>query len=444
MDDSLFFGITVPAFLTLLALSALFSGSETALTSMTKLRVKRLFSDGDPAYKKLESWLEDPNRYLVTILVGNNIVNVGVSILASAIFTRLLGRLGWEHNQAVGGGIAFGVVTFLLLVFGEITPKTYAKQHAVRISQLVISPLDVFYRLFSPFILAFLVLSNLTIRLLGGERVDEVPMVTAEDVRTLIEVSEKEGLLDEEEREMIHHIMDFGDTIVRETMTPRVDMQAFDVNTPFDEVRRAVVEGGHSRIPVYEGDIDSIIGVLYAKDLLASWDNVGEEWSVRDTLRPALFIPKNKKVNDLLQTFRKERTHLAIVVDEYGCTAGIVTIEDILEEIVGDIQDEHDQEPPEYQVSKDGTITANAKLDVDILREKFGIDLALPEAEFESLGGFITTYLGDLPSVGDLVEYDNIEMTILDADDRRIKRVRIVRKEPQEEEEEERSEDDKT
>ncbi len=404
---------------------------------MTKLRVKRLFSEGDPAYKKLESWLEDPNRYLVTILVGNNVVNVGVSILASALFTRLLGRLGWEHNVTAGGGVAFGVVTFLLLVFGEITPKTFAKQHAVRISQLVIHPLDLFYRLFSPFILVFLVLSNVIIRLLGGQKVKEVPMVTAEDVRTLIEVGEKEGLLDEEEREMIHHIMDFGDTMVRESMTPRVDIQALDVNTPFEEVRKTVVEGGHSRIPVYEGDIDSIIGVLYAKDLLASWNNVGKEWSVRDTLRPALFIPKNKKVNDLLQTFRKERTHLAIVVDEYGCTAGIVTIEDILEEIVGDIQDEHDQEPPEYQVSKDGVITANAKLDVDVLREQFGIDLSLPETEFESLGGFITAYLGDLPAIGDVIEYDNIEMTILDADDRRIKRVKVIRKEPEEKDGEE-------
>ncbi|MFH1740511.1 MAG: hemolysin family protein [bacterium] len=435
MNDSLFFGIAVPSFAVLVALSALFSGSETALTSMTKLRVKRLFKKDDPSYAKLESWLHEPNRYLVTILIGNNVVNIGASILASSIFTRLLQRYDWQHTGAFGGGLAFGTVTLLLLVFGEITPKTFAKQHAARISQIVIRPLDTLYRLFSPFIHVFLAVSNAIIRLMGEQTVKEVPMVTAEDVRTLIEVSEKEGLIEEEEREMIHHIIDFGDTVVREIMIPRVDIQALDVSTPFDEVRKAVVEGGHSRIPVYEDDIDKVVGILFAKDLFAFWNDSGKEWSLSGMLRPTLFIPKNKKVNDLLQTFRRERTHLAVVVDEYGCTAGIVSIEDILEEIVGDIQDEHDKEPPEYQIGKDGEIIANAKVDVDVLKQELEIDLSLPDVEFESLGGFITTFLGDLPSQGDVIIYESIEMTILEADDRRIKRVKIVRRPTADEEE---------
>jgi CBS domain containing-hemolysin-like protein len=294
---------------------------------------------------------------------------------------------------------------------------------------------------FSPFILVFLALSNGIIRLLGGQTVKEIPMVTAEDVRTLIEVSEKEGLLEREEREMIHSIIDFGDTVVREIMTPRVDIQALDVRTPLQEVRKAVVEGGHSRIPVYEGHIDSVAGILYAKDLLAFWDASQQEWSLRDILRPALFIPKNKKVSDLLQTFRQERLHLAVVVDEYGCTAGLVTIEDVLEEIVGDIQDEYDEEPPEYQVGSEGEIIASAKVDLDVLREELGIDLSLPDSEFETLGGFITAYLGDLPAAGDVIAYGSVELTVLEADDRRIKRVKIVRKPPRETQEMEPSED---
>ena len=441
MGDEIFFIIAVPCLGALLVLSALFSGSETALTSMTKLRVKSLFSEGDSSYRKLESWLQDPNRYLVTILVGNNIVNVGASILASSIFTRLLATAGWSHTEALGGGLAFGTVTFLLLVFGEITPKTFAKQHAVRISQMVIRPLDVLSRALSPFIIVFLALSNAIIRVMGGETVKKVPLVTAEDVRTLIEVSEKEGLLEQEEREMIHSLIDFGETVVREIMTPRVDIQALEISTRFEEVCKAVVEGGHSRIPVYEGDIDSVVGVLHAKGLLAFLNDSERQWALRDILRPTLFVPKNKKVSDLLQTFRRKRTHLAIVVDEYGCTAGLVTIEDVLEEIVGEIHDEYDQEPPEYQVGRNGEIIANAKVDVDLLKEEFDIDLSLPDSEFETLGGFITTYLGDLPAVGDVIRYGSVEMTILEADDRRIKQVKIVRKPSAEPREAESTED---
>ncbi|HQO36735.1 MAG TPA: hemolysin family protein, partial [bacterium] len=272
---------------------------------MTKLRIKRLFNEGSGSYKKLESWLHDPNRYLVTILVGNNIVNIGASIMATGIFTRLLEQYGWDHTGAAGGGLAFGTVTLLLLVFGEITPKTFAKQHADRISILVIRPLDRLYYVLYPFILMFLAISNTLIRLLGGETVKEVPIVTAEDVRTLIEVSEREGLIEQEEREMIHHIIDFGDTVVREIMIPRVDIQALDVETPYDQVRKAVIEGGHSRIPVHDGDIDQVIGILYAKDLLAFQYSDGKEWALRDITRPVLFIPESKKVKDLLQTFRQ-------------------------------------------------------------------------------------------------------------------------------------------
>ncbi|MGC9330019.1 MAG: hemolysin family protein, partial [Candidatus Hinthialibacter sp.] len=335
-----------------------------------------------------------------------------------------------SNPYAFGSALAVGVTTFLLLVFGEIVPKTYCKEHAVRVSQLVIGPLDFIYKILRPFISFFVFISNLFISLMGSSKIKEVPLLTEDDVRTLIELSEKEGVLEEEEREMIHSIIDFGDTLVKEIMTPRVDFHVIPVNLTMEEVRREAVSQGHSRIPVYEEDPDQIIGILYVKDLLNE-QNGGEHFNLKKMLRPALFVPKSKRVIDLLETFRKEKNHMAIVVDEYGTTAGLVTIEDVLEEIVGDIQDEYDEEPPEYERQEDGSIEADAKINLDILTEI--LDIEFPEDDVESLGGFMISVLGDVPPVGAQVDYSNHRFTVMDADERRINRVKIEQHSNQEE-----------
>ncbi len=418
-----FFMFQLLAFAICLFLSAMFSGSETALTSMTKLRIKRLFGENEEGYAKLELWLKKPNQYLATLLIGNNFVNTLASVLAAHICETIL--IQWfkiSNAYAFGSAVAVAVTTFMLLVFGEIVPKTYCKEHAVRISQLVIGPLDWMYRCLRPLIGMFVFISNLFIRLMGGPKIKDVPLLTENDVRSLIELSEKEGVLEEEEREMIHSIIDFGDTLVKEILTPRVDFQVIPCNLTLEEVRKEALSKGHSRIPVYEDEPDKIIGMLYVKDLLME-KNGGEEFDLKRMLRPALFVPRSKRVIDLLQTFKKEKTHLAIVVDEYGMTAGLVTIEDVIEEIVGDIQDEYDEESPDYERQKDGSIIAEAKINLNELVEI--LEVNFHEDDVETLGGFLFSLFGDVPTAKESVEFEGYRFTVLEADERRINRVHI-------------------
>ena len=222
---------------------------------------------------------------------------------------------------------------------------------------------------------------------------------------------------------MIHSIFDFGDTMVKEIMTPRVDLLALSVETPFEEILKKVNEWGHSRIPIYEQELDHIVGILYVKDLLRVTHP--DKFNLQTFTRTPLFIPKTKKVSDLLQTFKKEKNHMAIVVDEYGLTAGVVTIEDILEEIVGDIQDEYDVEEVGFEWQEDGSIVADAKLDLDILAEE--LDVEFPEEDVETLGGFISSLAGTVPKVNEEVVHDSLKFVILDSDERKINRVKVQR-----------------
>ncbi len=420
-------------FLVCLVISACFSGSETALTSMTKIRVKRLFNQDDPSYHRLESWLREPNRYLATILVGNNFINIFASVLAANLSERVLTEhYNFNNATAWAAAIAVAVTTFLFLVFGEIVPKTYCKEHAVRISQIVIGPLDIMWTVLRPVIGVFLFISNNINRLLGAPSVKELPLLTEDDVRLLIEMSEKEGVLEQDEREMIHSIIDFGDTLVKDIMTPRVDFQALPLDLDPKVVRDETVNVGRSRIPVYEEDLDHIAGILYAKDLLKV--DLDQGVLLNDIIRPTLFVPKTKKVNELLDTFKQEKNHMAIVVDEYGLTAGLVTIEDVLEEIVGDIQDEYDTETPDYETKEDGTVIADAKIDLDDLTDVF--DVEFPEENVETLGGFVSTLLGRVPEIGDEAEFSLLKFKVLDSDERRVKTIEISRMEPEVVEEE--------
>lgn len=428
-------------FIVCLVFSACFSGSETALTSMTKLRVKRLFNEDDPSYHRLEGWLHEPNRYLATILVGNNFINILASVLAAKLSEQILSKYyNFDNASAWSAAIAVGVTTSAFLIFGEIVPKTYCKEHAVRISQIVVGPLDLIWKFLHPIISVFLFISNFINRLLGTPRVKELPLLTEDDVRQLIEMSEKEGVLEQDEREMIHSIIDFGDTLVKDIMTPRVDFHAIPLDLDPTAVRDEAVCLGRSRIPVYVEDLDHIAGILYAKDLL-KFDS-GQGVPLKDIVRPTLFVPKTKKVNELLDTFKQEKNHMAMVVDEYGLTAGLVTIEDVLEEIVGDIQDEYDTETPDYETQEDGTVIADAKIDLDDLTEVF--DVEFPEENVETLGGFVSTLLGRVPEIGEEAEFSNLKFKVLDSDERRVKKIEITKIDPNEIEEQQPGNHEKT
>lgn len=263
-------------------------------------------------------------------------------------------------------------------------------------------------------------------RLMGGRR-----RVTEEEIQDLIEAGEEEGIVNEEESGMIRAIFALDSTVVREIMIPRTEMACIGAEASVRETLDAIIACGHSRIPVYEGTVDNIIGLLYAKDLLKCWGLSENNISIRDLMRPPYFIPETKNLEELLQEFKKKRVHLAIVIDEYGGTSGLVTIEDLLEQIVGDIQDEYDMEEELFSRNADGTLSADGRLPIEELEEQFAI--TIERDKFDTVGGLVFHLAGTIPAVGDIIEGDGLRITILDADQRRLKRVLIARsEEPQE------------
>lgn len=409
--SSLYIQLTI--LLMLLVFSAVFSASETALMSIGRIRVRQLLDDGVPGAEAVNRLVQRPNKLLAIILIGNNLVNIGASALATMIALQIFG--------SSGVGIATGVMTLLVLVFGEITPKTFAAQNAEAISLRTARFLEVLGVVFSPVIRILTLITNGIIHLFGGQTAPQGPFVTEEEIRTLVSVGEEEGLIEEKERDMIDSIFEFDDTVVREVMTPRIDMVAIDVKSTLEEVFNVVVEEGHSRIPVYEGNVDNIIGVLYAKDLLDFARKGRFDADLRKLARPAYYIPETKKVNDLLKEMQKAKIHMAIVLDEYGGTAGLVTIEDLLEEIVGDILDEYDEDENLIEARADGSVLVDARVSISEINEL--MESSLPEEHVDTISGLIYELSGRVPKEGDKVRYGNIEMTVIATAGRRISKV---------------------
>jgi CBS domain containing-hemolysin-like protein len=403
-----------------LFLSAFFSATETAFTSLSRLKVSHMVERRLPGARLVKKLKEDPAKLLSTVLIGNNIVNIGASVLATTIMLRTTETMGWG-GIGVAAGIATGIMTFFILVFGEITPKTVAIRHAefialfcawpIYIISIIITPLAAFLAFFStPFIYLF-----------GGRIPEGGPFVTAEEIKLLIAAGAKEGVIERGEKEMISSIFEFGETNVSEVMTPRPDIKAVEDSSPIEEVLKLIAETGHSRIPVYEGNLDNITGVVYAKDLL----NCSHEDPLKDYMRAALFIPESKRVDDLLHQMQAARTHLAVVVDEFGVTSGIVTLEDLVEEIVGEIHDEFERMEKNIEKLDENTYLVDGKLLVaDLNRE---LKLNLPEEEYDTIAGLVFGQLGKVPSVGDVVKYDNLEISVEKVLKRRVLRVKITR-----------------
>ena len=411
-----------------LGVSAFFSGAEVALTSISSVRVSQIAGkelDSHP----LSDWLKDPSKYLTTLLVGNNISNIAGALLAGDFFRRLVGVWRGEDfaSGALPGAMAFLSMTFLVLVFGEILPKVYCRHHHETLAPRVVGPLRFLYRILKYPIRFLLWIANGFIRVFGGEPSGQDAFVTAGDLRTLIEVGQEQGLLEEGETEMLHSIFELSETPVREVMTPRVDMVYVQVTDDLSEVLKTFEDRDFSRIPVIEDNRDNVVGILYMKDLLHRWRN--EEINgdiVRELMRPPLFIPESKRIDDVLEQFQREKTHIAIVVDEYGGTEGLVTIEDVLEEIVGEIEDEFDEaKEPVVQISDD-TWIAEASVDLDDLEDELNVEWS-EDADYESLAGMLLESHGDLPKPDDVVEHDGFRFTILEANERRIDKVRIER-----------------
>lgn len=406
-----------------LILSAFFSSSETALFSLNKLQLKKMQQkEGENRQvKSIIKLLDDPQRTLITILTGNMFVNVAASSLATYLAIQLFGDIGTS--------IATGVMIFLILVFGEIVPKSLAVANDEKISRKVAKPIDIIASIILPLIKLFKIIINLLFYSLGKKIAKRKKEITEDDLISLIDAGKDEGVLEEEEKEMIRNIFEFGDTTVKEVMVPRVDIACIPSDTKLDSVLRLIKKVGHSRIPVYEGTIDNIIGILYAKDLLAvyeRWYKTKEKFDLKKILRKAYFVPENKKIDDLLDIFRRDRIQIAIVIDEYGGTAGLITLEDVVEEIVGEIIDEYDKETKLYEIIDNNTMIVDGMIDIDKINELLNIEI--PENDFETLGGFIYDLMGRVPRKGEKIEYQHLQMTIEQVVKNRIKRVKIIKK----------------
>jgi CBS domain containing-hemolysin-like protein len=400
-------------FAALLYFSGLFSGSETAYFSLSRLDL----SEMDPR-SRARRLMDVPERLLIAILLGNTLVNVAAGSLG-AVAALHLSRLR-NYSEAVTIALEVGVVTCVILVVGEIAPKMYAMQRNRYYAERSSGILSLVMTVFRP---AVEILHRLVSAVSGFVGEGDRPFVTAEELRTIVAISEQRGTLEEEERDMIDSVMEFGDTVIREVMVPRVDMACLEDTATIREAVTRVKELGYSRLPVYRGDIDHITGVLYAKDLLKYDAETEGQMTIAGLLRRAYYTPESKSAGELLRELQRDRTHIAIVVDEYGGTAGLVTLEDLIEEIVGEIRDEYDEEEPLVKVINKNTLIADGMVRLDELAEELGADI---QGEgVETLGGFLMDAFGRIPSEGEKLERDGIEFAIEAVDEHRITRVRI-------------------
>jgi CBS domain containing-hemolysin-like protein len=381
--------------------------------SLSKIRIRHMVEDGVKGAKLIEKLTEDPNKLLGSILVGNNVVNIGASALATSVAVKAFAESGV--------GIATAIMTILILIFGEITPKSIAKQRSEGVALKVSSSVNIIVKILRPFVAIFTFISSTVLKLFGGDLNKDQPFITQEELKTMVDVGEEEGVLEEEEKEMIFNVFEFGDIQVKDVMVQRVDIVALGLDSTYDDVIDIIKEEQFSRIPVYNDSIDDIIGIMYVKDLILL--NNKDNFKVQDCIREAYYTFEFKKVTELFKEMKKSRNHMAVVLDEYGGTVGIVTIEDLLEEIVGEIEDEYDELEEEIEVVKEDEYIVDGRIRLDDLSELIGVKME--SEEFDSIGGFVIGQLGRIPEPKEEVSYENMRFVVEEIDKNRIKKVRI-------------------
>lgn len=400
-----------------LILAGAASATETALTSISRIKLKNLVEEGDEKAQQIEHLISEPNTFLSTILVVNNVAVIVASSMATV--------LALHFSANFGELIATIFSSLIILIFCEITPKTAAVQNPLRVARVMINPVRGAVWLLHPVVVSLSTITDLLVRMFGGQMKHRGPFVTEEELKLLVTVGEEEGVLEEEETEMIHSIFEFADTPVREVMVPRIDMVTLESSNTVDEAVDLALQGGFSRIPVFEETIDNIVGILYTKDMLKQLREENNALPIRNLLRPAYFVPETKKLDDLLREIRQRRTHLAIVIDEYGSVAGLVTIEDLMEEIVGDIRDEYDQEENLFEQISANEYIVDAKMSIDEFDEL--MDTNLENEDYDTLGGFLYAQLDKIPVVDDTITSGDLTFTVLATRGMRITKVRVER-----------------
>lgn len=410
----------------LIGFSAVFSASETALTSLSPLKRKKLEAEKPHKAKFITKLLQKPGKMLTTILVGNNTVNILASTISTLLFINLTKKIGIVNETAIAF-ISTLFMTVIILIFGEITPKNIALKKAEIISikfskfiyflSIILSPAIVFLNLFSKIIL----------KISKGTALEKGSLVSEDEIKLLINLGLEEGVLEVNEEKMLTSVFEFGDIVAREIMTPRPNIIAIEVNTAISQAIKLINKYGHSRIPVYKERIDNIVGFIYAKDILnlprENWDSKGI--LPPDMLRPVYYVPEIKKIDELLNELRKKKTHIAIVVDEYGGTSGLVTLEDVIEEIIGDIQDEYDDKEEQMITKRNNGYVVSGLINVWDLNNELGLNLP-EEDEYDSLAGFMVNKLGKMPEKGDIFENDKVKIRVLHVYRRRITKLHLI------------------
>jgi CBS domain containing-hemolysin-like protein len=394
---------------------AFLSAAEVTITRTGRARAYRLVEEGRKGAKSLERIVENVAPYLNVVLLLTLLCTIGGTTLATIFVARHIDR--WAELVSTVG------MTLILFIFAEVTPKTFAVQHTDRVALRLAPVIVAITRAIGPAAHLLVRVANVV---MPGRGIPEGPFATEQEIRAMAEVASEEDTIEEEEKELIHSIFEFGDTVVREVMVPRPDMVTAPVSAPLKDVLDLILRHGYSRIPVYKANADDIVGVAYAKDLLRHLHAGKADVELANVVREPYFVPESKKVADLMREMQQRAVHIAIVLDEYGSTAGLVTIEDLLEEIVGEIADEYDREEPEIESAGEDRYRVNGRTSIDDVNEE--LEVELPQDEWDTVAGLMYGLLGAVPTQGETVRYGDLEFTAQKVQGRRIASVMITRR----------------
>jgi putative hemolysin len=383
--------------------------------SLSKIRIVHLFESGVKVAGVITRLRENPSKLLGTILVGNNAVNIAATSIGTV--------LAIEYFGDAGVGIATGIMTVLVLIFGEITPKTLAAQNSEKVSLIVARPISFLTYLLSPIVFFFTKIAGLFTRLLGGNSNANLPTITEDELKTMVNLSEEEGVIKDHEKTMICNVFDFDDQLIKDVMIQRTDIVAINMNATYDEIMNIIKTEQYSRYPIYNKRIDNIVGILNVKELVF-YRNSEEVFDIKKFMKKPYYTFEYLKTSELFHEMKKRRTHMAVVIDEYGGTAGIITIEDLLEEIVGDISDEYDIQTKEIETIREGEYVVDGSTRIEQLNEQIGT--RIESEHYDSIGGFIIGEIGRLPQQGETVEYENTKFLIENIERNRVKKIRVL------------------
>ena len=413
----------------LIFLSAFFSSAETAFTTVNKIRIRTFEEEGRPNAALVRHIIEEPQKLLGAILIGNNIVNLTASSLATTMVTRIMSNMGMVSKTATAIGITTGILTLVVLIFGEITPKNIATKAAERICFIYIKPIYWMNVLFTPLIFIMNKISFALMKLLGMKYTGKERIMTENELLTIVDVSHEEGVLESEEKEMINNVVDFGDSLAKDVMVPRIDMVSVPSDITYDTLRHVFKKDMYSRIPVYEDTKDNVIGIVTLKDFF-NYEGSKENFNILDLLREPYFTYEYQKTSDLLIQMRENSINISIVLDEYGATAGIITLEDLLEEIVGEIRDEYDddEEDPIKKVNTSEYLV-DGSTRLDDINETFGCHIE--SDDYDSIAGHMINILEHIPTVGEEITEDYIRFVIEKMDKNRIDTIHVYLTEPE-------------